>query len=375
MDFDLSEEQMLFRETTAKFLQERLPLTRVRSFYGHSTGYEHSVWREGAALGWTSAFVPEEHGGGSVSGQSFVDIAIAAEEFGRAVAPGPLLPVNVVAATIARSGSTVLQKSTLPGLLTGELIATWCRADQRGRWIAPEGPVNMVVEGDDFVLSGTAAFVEAAESADLFLVTAESNSSLAQFIVRADEPGLSIKPRNSLDFVKRFGDVHFEQVRVGPSEFVGEITVGAEDATAQLDLAVLIDCAETMGAFERVFELTLEYVSQRITFGRSVASYQAIKHRLANIKMAIEAGHAGVAATARALQQNSPDASELASAAKAYLATEAVAGVQDCIQMHGGIGVTWEHDAHIYLRRIVTNCVLYGGPNEHRDRLCSLAGL
>jgi alkylation response protein AidB-like acyl-CoA dehydrogenase len=369
---ELTDEQAMFQHVARGFLRTRSSIADVRSLYAHPVGYHPAFWRDCAKLGWSGLLIPPKYGG-SLSGTSILDVVIVAEEFGRLVTPGPLIPVSVVADAVARSGSSRQKLDVLPGLASGDLVATWCRSDNEGRWVDPRNPVRAIADGENYVLSGTAGFVESASEADVFLVSAVAEERPIQFLVRSETPGLSVQRRTSLDFVRRVGDVSFDRVLVGGDAVLGGYQHARRDIDAQLNLAAVIECAETMGAFERAFEFTVDYALQRVAFGKVIGSYQAIKHRLADIKTAIEAGHAAVAAAARAVQDSGVEAAELASVAKSYVTQQAVAGMQDCVQVHGGIGVTWEHDLHLYLRRALTSKAMYGSPAEHRDRLCSLA--
>jgi alkylation response protein AidB-like acyl-CoA dehydrogenase len=230
-------------------------------------------------------------------------------------------------------------------------------------------------QGDGFVVRGTKFPVEAAGQADHFLVTARTGDGLSQLLVPAETAGVTVKPMESLDLVRRFSELRFDDVHLPGSALVGEIGGAADDVERQLQVALVLQCAETVGVVERVFEFTLEYMFDRFSFGRPLASYQALKHRVADMKLWLEASHATATAAARAVQARADDASELASAAKSYIADHATAIIQECVQMHGGMGVTWEHDIHLYLRRATVNQLQYGTPGEHRERIAELIGM
>lgn len=384
----LNPEQSFFQETTRRFLEGQAPLTKVRELAGDPAGFDRGWWRRGAELGWTGFLVPEGHGGGTLSGGGLADLAIVAEEFGRMVSPGPLHPTNVVAAALAASGTPEQQAEVLPGIVSGDVVATWC-LDEPGRgWRPSDVQLMARPNGDGFVLAGTKAMVEAAGEADWFLVGARldgSGDGLVQFLVPRDAPGLTVIPMNGLDLVRRFGQVGFDDVAVASTALVG-----AGDATAdierQLQIAAVLECAQMAGAADRVLEFTAEYALDRYSFGRQLASYQALKHRFADMKLWLEASHAAVEGAARAIDgaargpsgSNGTDAAHaarLASAAKVYVGDRVPELVQDCVQMHGGIGVTWEHDIHLYLRRVTLGRGLYGTPDEHRELLAVAAGL
>jgi len=373
MKLDLTDDQQLFQETVRRFVETEVPISMVRGLIGDADGFDRGWWREAAALGWTSLLVPEALGGGSISGTGPVDLAIVAEEIGRGVAPGPLLPVNVVAETIARSGSAE-QQGGLEGVLAGETILAWCFNELGGNW-TPEGVSLQATEAaDGFTLNGVKTAVEAGGQADFLLVTATTGTDLTQFLIPADLPGVTITAQSSLDLARRFAEVRFENVGVDASAVVGTVGGAQADVERQCIVATMLQCAETAGAVARVFEFTVEYAFDRHSFGRPLASYQALKHRFADMKLWLEASHATADGAALAVAID-VDAARTTSVAKAYIGDKSVDIIQDCVQLHGGIGVTWEHDIHLYLRRATVNRGLFGTPNDHRERLAALVGI
>jgi len=376
LDHALSADQELFVETTRRFLEATTPLQEVRRLHAEvPEGFDRKVWRQAAELGWTAMLVPEADGGGSVSGHGVLDVVLVAEELGRLVGPGPLLPVNVVADAVARRGTEAQRRAILPGLLSGEAVATWAFAEPAGTWDASGVEAAAVRDGGHFVLTGTKSFVQDAGVADVFLVTARTGGGLTQFVVPAGAPGLRVTPLGSLDLTRRFGTVHLDGVRLDLDAVLGEVDGAAADVERQLQVALVIQAAETVGAIGRVFDMTLEYAQDRVAFGRPLASYQALKHRFADLRTWLEACRATAVAAARAVDEEAPDAAELVSVAKAYIADRSPAVVQDCVQLHGGIGVTWEHDLHLYLRRVTQNAVLYGSVRQHQERLATFIGM
>ena len=211
--------------------------------------------------------------------------------------------------------------------------------------------------------------------ADTWLVTARTGESLTQFLVPADTADVTVRPLQSLDMTRRFADLEFTDAVVSPSTVVGRVGDAAADVERQLQVALVLQNAETVGAVDRVYDFTLEYAKDRMAFGRPIGSYQALKHRFADMKVWLEACHATATASARAVQRGDDDASKLVSVAKAYIGDRAPAIVQDCVQLHGGIGVTWEHDLHLYLRRVAQNAALFGSARDHRLRVATLLGV
>ena len=374
MDLGLSEDQEFLRETTRKFLESEVPLAVVRRLGDSAAGFDRDWWRRGAELGWTSMLVPEEHGGGSLAGEGLLDLVIVAEEMGRLVSPGPLLSTNVVAAAVAARGTAAQRHALLPAIVSGDVVAAWVPFEPAGRGHA-DVQLEAKPRGDGFVVRGTVPRVEAASQADHFLLTARTGDGLTQLLVPADCAGLTVTPMQSLDLVRRFGELSFDDVALPASAVLGEAGRTADDVERQLEIALVLQCAETVGVVDRVFEFTLEYMFDRFSFGRPLASYQALKHRMADMKMWLEASHATATTAARAVQARSADAAKLASAAKSYVGDRATAIIQECVQMHGGMGVTWEHEIHLYLRRATVNRVEYGTPSEHRERVAVFMGV
>jgi alkylation response protein AidB-like acyl-CoA dehydrogenase len=374
VNLELSEDQEFFRETTRRFLESEAPLTVARELWDVPEGFDREWWRKAAELGWTSMFVPEAHGGGSVSGHPTVDAVIVAEEMGRLVAPGPFLPVNVVAAAVAAQGSEAQQAGLLPGLLAGETVASWAFAEPGGAWNGDGVHLGAQVDGDAVVLTGAKAYVEAAGVADTFLVTARTGDALTQVLVPATTGGLTVTRGRSIDLTRRYGSLAFDGVRLPLDAVVGEVG-GADDQVArQLILALALQNAETVGAADRVFEITTEYAQDRFAFGRPIASFQALKHRIADMLMWLEFSKAIADGSARAIDADDPEAPRLVSVAAAYVGDRCLDLIDDCVQISGGIGVTWEHDVHLYSRRVAVNRAVYGSPEEHKERVAVLLG-
>ncbi len=372
MHFDPSEEQQLFLDSTRRFLEAETPVSTVRQLAEHAGGFDRSWWQRAAALGWASLLVAEADGGAGLGDEGAIYLGILAEEMGRLVSPGPVLPSAIVAGTLSRCGRTGQRHEALPALISGERVATWCLAEGGRRW--SPGAVAMKAERTPrgIRLSGLKTPVEAGDGADLLLVTARSDGGLSQFLVPADSPGVTVEPLEGLDLVRRFAEVRFDDVEVPESALVGRCGDAAADVERQFQLAMALASAESAGAAGRVLEFTLEWAFDRFSFGRPLASYQALKHRFADMKTWSEACHATASAALAAIAAGDPAAGRLARIAKSYTGDHAPEIIQDCVQMHGGIGVTWEHDIHLYLRRVATNRTMYGEPAEHREAIAAM---
>ncbi len=376
MDLQLSDDQELFDETTAKFLDASCPTPTVREWAEKQPGgFPREWWREGAELGWTSLLVPEEDGGGSVSGHGLLDLVLVAEEMGRRVSPGTLIVTNLVASAVARSGTEEQRAAVLPGIISGDALATWCLAEPGGPWSVDGVHLEATPTPDGFVLRGAKGPVEAGAEADQLLVAARVDGAPTHFLVPQDTPGLGVSPAEGIDLVRRFAVLNFDEVRVPATAVLGSVGGAADEVERLARLAVALQCAEMAGALDHVLAMTVEYAFDRFSFGRPLASYQALKHRFADLKMIVEACLATAQAAAKAVDAGSPRAAELTSAAKSYIGDHGPRVIQDCVQLHGGIGVTWDHDLHLYLRRVVQDRALFGTPSEHRERLAVGLGL
>jgi alkylation response protein AidB-like acyl-CoA dehydrogenase len=364
----LTPDQEFFQETTAKFLDEQAPVAEIRHLRHDPAGFDERYWRRGAELGWTSLLVSEEHGGGSVSGQGVVDLTLLAYEFGRRAAPGPFLATNVVAAALD-AGGTDAQTGVLEGLLTGEVIASWCDREPPPHDELGAVTLEIRVEGQELVLNGVKRPVEFGAQAHQLLVTGRSDRGVTQVLVPAHAPGVTVVPLQTVDLTRRLSTVTFDDVRVPREALVGDLGSASDAVERQLQLAIVVLASETVGAMQTAFDMTLQWAFDRYTFGRPIASYQALKHRFADMKASLEASHAIADAAAAAVQVRSPQAGELVSTAKAFIGERGTELMHECVQLHGGIGMTFELDLHLYLRRATLNRVLYGTPSEHRRRV------
>jgi alkylation response protein AidB-like acyl-CoA dehydrogenase len=368
----LDPDQELFRDTTAKLLSEQVPVHELRLLRDDAIGFEEEYWRRGAELGWTSLLVSEKDGGGSIGGHGLVDLGLVAYEFGRHAAPGPLVVANVVAATLSESEGGEFA-DVINDILRGKAIVTWCLAEPQPNDRLGTVGLDIRVDGSDVVLNGVKRPVESGARADHLLVTGHTGAGLTQVLVPGGTAGMTITPMHSVDMTRRFSVIDFADVRIPSSAIVGEIGKADEQVERQFERAVAILSAETVGTMQAAFEMTVDWAFDRYSFGRPLASYQELKHRFADMKTWLEASHAISDAATEAVANGSSDAAELLSAGKAFIGDYGSELVQDCVQIHGGIGVTFDHDIHLFLRRHTLNRALYGTPAEHRQRLADLA--
>ncbi len=377
MDLALTTDQKSFASTTRAFVDKSLPLAGVRERTEEEHPFDPQWWGRGAELGWAAMLVPEELGGGNISGSGVKDLALIAEELGKSVSPAPIVPVNVVVSalvdSVAQDGAD--HSETLEGLLAGELVGSWAVYEPGREWDPTSPATTARRSGDGWTLNGVKDRVEAGAQADVLLVTAATDEGLTQFLVPTDTAGVTVTPTWSLDLARQFAVVELEDVALGTDAVVGRVGEAASEVEYLADLATVLQLAETMGGLDTAFDFTVAWAFDRFSFGRPLASYQALKHRFADMKTWIEASHATTQAAIDAVQRREADRAELVSTAAQYVGAKALVILQDCVQMHGGIGVTWEHDLHFFIRRATVNQTMYGTPSDHRRRIADLIKL
>ena len=364
-----SPEKILFASTTQAFLQKEAPLRRVRELHAAGESFDTAWWRRAAELGWTALLVPEDLGGGSVSGSGVEDLAMVAEQLGKTVAPGPLYPVSVVLAALADCADQRSHAVTIESLVSGETVASWAVSEPGRGWEPLDPSVTATQIDTGFRIDGTKDRVEAGAQSAVLLVVARCGDEVRQFLVPTDATGVRIEPQQSVDLVKQYARVHFDGVLVAPSAVVGSAAETAALIDRQSQLAQVLQCAEVVGILQTVFDFTAAWALDRHTFGRPLASYQVLKHGFADMKLWLEACRATTTAAVADVAARSPAAGLSASIAKSYVGEMSCRIVQACVQMHGGIGVTWEHDLHLYLRRVTLYRSTFGTPEEHNMRV------
>jgi alkylation response protein AidB-like acyl-CoA dehydrogenase len=363
VDFDFDADQDALRDAVRTTLSRALPHERLREVVDGGGPFPDDLWRQFADLGWTALLVPEQFGG---LGRGLVDMTVVMEEMGRLPLPGPFYSSAVLATLVA----VRLQASDLlEGLASGATRGT-VAVEEIGSAGDPLADVRTVASrGDDgWVLDGLKPVVLDGEGADWVIVVARDDSGVAAYLV--DQPAATTVPgMDPTRALARLELVSTPARRIGPD--------GDQSAVLRraLDDAAVMLCAELVGACDAAFALTSDYVKARVQFGRPIGSFQALKHILADISFWAEVSTAAVAAAADAVADARPTASEIVSIAKAYAGDAGTQLAQQCLQVHGGIGFTWEHDLHFYLRRLAADRVLYGDPDWHRERICRIHGL
>jgi alkylation response protein AidB-like acyl-CoA dehydrogenase len=368
-----SPERLLFASTTQSFLEKEASLSRLRELHEAGTSFDAGWWRRAAELGWTSLLVPEDLGGGSVSGDGVADLALVAELAGRSVAPGPLHPVSTVLAGLVEAPEN--HQDTIESLVSGEAVASWAVYEPGKRWSPLAATVTATQTEAGYRIDGVKDRVEAGAESAVLLVVANCDGAPRQFLVPTDAPGVHVDAQRSLDMVKSYARVRFDGVAVDTAAAVGSAEQTPGLIARQSQIAQILQCAEIVGILETVLDFTIQWGFDRHSFGRPIGSYQALKHKYADLKIWFEACRATTNAAVAEVAARSPGAEIAVSVAKSYVGEYAPGMLQDCVQLHGGIGVTWEHDLHLFLRRVTLYRSLYGTPEEHNLRVYALTEL
>lgn len=366
-------ERLLFASTTQSFLEKEASLSRLRELHAAGISFDADWWRRAAELGWTSLLVPEELGGGSVSGNGVQDLALVAELAGKTVAPGPLHPVSTVLAGLVEAPEN--HEGTIESLVSGDVVGSWAVYEPGKPWAPLTPGVTATGTAAGFRIDGVKDRVEAGAESSVLLVVAQCEGAVRQFLVPTDAPGVRVEPQRSIDLVKSYARVHFDGVEVDASAAVGSAEQTAELIARQSQIAQVLQCAEVVGILDTVLGFTIQWAFDRHSFGRPLASYQALKHKYADLKIWFEACRATTRAAVDEVAARSPGAEMAASVAKSYVGEHAPGMLQDCVQLHGGIGVTWEHDLHLYLRRVTLYRSMFGTPEDHNLRVYDLTQL
>lgn len=370
MDTVVTDEQRALLDVSTRFMEDTCPLRVVRDGSWKDDAFATSYRKQAAELGWYSMLVPESLGGGCVSDNGVLDAALIAYKRGGLLQPGSFVGTNVVAYTLAHAGSDELREKVLPSLLSGATSASWTPAG------VGDGAVDARPTDDgDFELSGVNRAVQDVDASSWLLVTCATDDGQTQVLVSADAPGVAVTELDSLDITRRFAEVRFNRARVPASAVLAAPGGEARLRGRQLAIACTLIAAESVGAMDHDFEMTVQYAKDRIAFGRPIGSFQAVKHQLADASLALEMSKAMALAAAHTVGADDDYGPEAASMAKAFVGESGIDLVQTCFQVFGGIGYTWEHDQHLYLRRITTDAGVFGGPAWHREYLCQLAGI
>jgi alkylation response protein AidB-like acyl-CoA dehydrogenase len=371
MNFAFSEEQEELRRTVRQFLDQKSPETEVRRLMETDQGYDEAVWKQmGEQLGLQGLAIPEEYGG---SGYSYIELIVILEEMGRRLLAAPYFSTVVLAAnTLIHSGDDAAKQAHLPGIATGETIATLAFTEESGRW--DEGGITATAtqSGDGWTISGTKSYVLDGHVADLILVAARTGAGVSIFAVPSDASGLTRTLLTTMDQTRKQAKLDFAEV---PATLVG--TDGAGWATIErvLDLAAVALAAEQVGGAQFVLDMAVQYAKDRIQFGRPIGSFQAIKHKCADMLLEVESAKSAAYYAGWCAAELNDELPSVAALAKAYCSEAYFHATAENIQIHGGIGFTWEHPAHLYFKRAKSSELLFGDPAYWRELLAQRIGI
>src|SRR5229473_2334970 len=378
MDIGFSEEQEMLRETARKFLDDECTTQFVRRLMATEEAITPEFWGKLAGQGWLGILYPEEDGG---SGLGLLDLVVLMEEVGRAVMPGPF-PATVLlgGAAIAAAGSPAIRQEWLPRIAVGDAKATLAASEPNARWDAAGITLTARETRGGFTLSGTKLFVPDAHLADVLVVAARSSDGstmedgISLFLVPKGAKGVTVRLLPSVDETRKVCEVKFDNVAVPAAALLGELHQGWPTLSGVIDRAAVALSAEICGTAQRVLDMTVEYAKLRTAFGKPIGSYQGVKHKCADMLIEIENAKSLTYYAAWAVDEDEPDAAMAVSMAKAAASD---AGRKVCaagIQLHGGIGMTWEHDLQLYLKRAKASEIAFGDATWHRERVARLMG-
>ncbi|WP_328766770.1 acyl-CoA dehydrogenase family protein [Streptomyces sp. NBC_00286] len=372
MDFAFSDEQEELRRTVRAFLADTSPETEVRRLMETPEGFDRAVWRRmGSELGLQGLAIPEEYGG---AGCGPVEVGVVMEELGRALTCTPFLASAVLATTLLlRCEDEEARKRLLPGLAAGEAVATVALTEDSARWDADGVGLNARESAGSWLLNGHKTFVLDGASADVVLTVARTGDGIGVFSVDGDAAGLTRAPLTTMDPTRRqarldYHDVRATRLRTRHGDGWGLVA-------EVLDHAAVALAAEQVGVAGRALDMAVEYAKVRHQFGRPIGSFQAVKHLLADVLLEVESARAAAHYALLAAESEDPELPARASLAKAFCSDACLQAAAENIQVHGGIGFTWEHPAHLYLKRAKTSQLLFGDPAYHRELLARRIGL
>ena len=382
MNFAFSEEQEELRRSVRRFLDDKSPVTEVRRLMETTDGYDPKVWAQMAnELGLQSLHIPEAYGG---QGFTFVELVVVLEEMGRALLCAPFFSTVCLAANAVLNAGTDEQRSALlPGIASGETIATLAFTEPSGKWDANGITMEAVpsASGPDgsggYTLDGTKMFVLDGHVADLVVVAARAagtggTEGISFFTVAGDAPGLTRTPLPTMDQTRKQAKLEFSGVK---ASLLGEAGAGWAALSKTLDQVAVCLAAEQVGGAQRCLDMAVAYAKVRIQFGRPIGSFQAIKHKCADMLLEVESSKSAAYYAGWAAAEDNDELPVVASLAKSYCSEAYFHAAAKNIQIHGGIGFTWEHDAHLYFKRAKSSEILFGDPTYHRELLAQRIGI
>jgi alkylation response protein AidB-like acyl-CoA dehydrogenase len=373
MNFAFSEEQEELRKQTRRWIEQRSPSSVVRKVMETEEGFDPAQWQEMASMGWQAMAIPEEFGG---AGFGFLELAVLLEEMGTALLPAPFLSSVILSGTaVLEAGSDDQKQKFLGGIAAGETRAALAFTEPNGRWDETGVEATAEPTGSGFRLHGIKSFVIDGHTATDLIVAARAPEGVGLFRLPGEAPGISRRRLETLDMTRKQAEVRLEGAEVGPDDVIGPIGSGWQTIERVLEKAIVALAAEQVGGAQMCLEMAVDYAKTRHQFGRPIGSFQAIKHKCADMLVQVESAKSAAYYAAWAASEDNEELALVAPLAKSYCSEAYYFCASENIQIHGGIGFTWEHDAHLYFKRAKSSQLLFGDPAYHRARLADALGL
>ena len=368
MEFAFTDDQEAFRDSVKRFVDEKSPTTEVRRLMAIEKGHDDNVWNTlSQELALTGLIIPEEFGG---AGFGATELGIVMEQFGRSLICTPYFSSSVMAASaLLINGNRDTKSALLPSIADGSKKLTLCVNEQSGLWEKQKIETKVIKNNDEYLVSGRKQFVVDAHVCDLLIVAGQSEGGLSLFVVDPAEDQVTVQLEQGIDETRKICTVDFNGAAAQP------IGTGVEaDLEGVLDFSCVALAHEMIGGAQKMLDSAIQYTKLRVQFGRSISSFQAIKHRLADLLLEVELAKSACYHAAYEIdhQQN---CSEAASHAKAQASEAYLNTAIQCIQLHGGVGFTWENDTHLWFKRAKSSEVFLGSPHEHRERMLAASGI
>jgi len=369
MNFGLNESQTTLKNTVRKFLAAECPPADVRKLIETENVFDANLWKKMAEQGWMGIIFPEEFGG---FGMGAVELAAVLEEMGRALLPGPYLSTLTAGAVIHEAGDAAQKKRYLAAICSGEAKSTLALLEDKASWDPSAVSMRAAAKSGQYALNGRKLFVSDAGVADFLVVAARLEGEPALFVVPKGAAGMNISAMSGMDLTRKLYEVTFENVMVAPEAMLASGQHAASALDRALNIGTVAISAEMVGGMQRLLEITVEYAKTRKQFGKPIGSFQAVQHQCADMLVYTESSRSAAYFAAYSITEGTPDAAASVSVAKSY-ASEAY---RECgnraIQVHGGMGFTWESDCHLYYRRAKASELAFGDALYHRERIAKL---
>jgi alkylation response protein AidB-like acyl-CoA dehydrogenase len=367
LDFGFSEEQEMLRDAAKRFLADNCSTKFVRQMMAHETAHDNEFWQKLIGQGWPGLLIPEQYGGAN---GTFLDMTVIVEEMGKALVPGPFFATALMGVpALIEGGSDAVKKEFLPKIAEGKLIATLALAEAPGRFDAGGIELKANKKGSGYVLNGEKFFVPDAHAADAIIVATRTGgageSGITLLCVPAKEKGITVTQLKTVDMTRRMCHVEFDNVQA--DTVLGAADDGWKVLRRVLDIATAALSAEMVGTAQKALDIAVDYAKTRVQFGKPIGSFQAVKHKCVDMMVAVENSRSLTYYACWTVDERVTEAATAVPMAKAYASDMAKNVTSEAIQVHGGIGFTWEHDMHLYHRRALAGEANLGNAPVHRE--------